>query len=77
MPLVLALREVQGQPGLQSQFQDSQGYTEKSCLKNNNNNKQNKQKEYFIRNMNISKDNDIFNSLLIKFNLINCKILRT
>jgi hypothetical protein len=23
---------VQGQPGLQSEFQDSQGYTEKSCL---------------------------------------------
>lgn len=33
MPLVLALREVQGQPGLQSQFQDSQGYTGKPCLK--------------------------------------------
>jgi hypothetical protein len=25
---------VQGQPGLQSEFQDSKGYTEKSCLKN-------------------------------------------
>jgi hypothetical protein len=24
---------VRGQPGLQSEFQDSQGYTEKSCLK--------------------------------------------
>jgi hypothetical protein len=24
---------VQGQPGLQSEFQDSQGYTEKPCLK--------------------------------------------
>jgi hypothetical protein len=24
---------VQGQPGLQSQFQDSQGYKEKHCLK--------------------------------------------
>jgi hypothetical protein len=23
---------VRGQPGLQSEFQDSQGYTEKSCL---------------------------------------------
>jgi hypothetical protein len=23
---------VQGQPGLQSEFQDSQGYTEKACL---------------------------------------------
>jgi hypothetical protein len=25
---------VQGQPGLQSEFQDSQGYTEKPCLQN-------------------------------------------
>ena len=25
-----------GQPGLQSEFQDSQGYTEKPCLKNQN-----------------------------------------
>jgi hypothetical protein len=39
MPLIPALgrqREVdfwvQGQPGLQSEFQDSQGYTEKPCL---------------------------------------------
>jgi hypothetical protein len=30
---------VRGQPGLQSEFQDSQGYTEKPCLK-----KQNKKK---------------------------------
>jgi hypothetical protein len=39
MPLIPALGRqrqadfwVQGQPGLQSEFQDSQGYTEKSCL---------------------------------------------
>jgi hypothetical protein len=39
-PLIPALRRqrqadfwVQGQPGLQSEFQDSQGYTEKPCLK--------------------------------------------
>jgi hypothetical protein len=40
MPLILALRRqrqadlfrVQGQPGLQSEFQDNQGYTEKPCL---------------------------------------------
>jgi hypothetical protein len=39
IPLILALERqrqvdfwVQGQPGLQSEFQDSQGYTEKSCL---------------------------------------------
>jgi hypothetical protein len=38
-PLVPALRRqrqadfwVRGQPGLQSEFQDSQGYTEKPCL---------------------------------------------
>jgi hypothetical protein len=59
-PLTPALRRqrqadflVQGQPGLQSEFQDSQGYTEKPCLKKQNkktkqnktkNKKQNKQK---------------------------------
>jgi hypothetical protein len=30
---------VRGQPGLQSEFQDSQGYTEKPCLKNKQTNK--------------------------------------
>jgi hypothetical protein len=30
----------QGQPGLQSEFQDSQGYTEKPCLKQQQQNKQ-------------------------------------
>ena len=37
---------VQGQPGLQSEFQESLGYTEKPCLKKtkkeNNNNKKKK-----------------------------------
>jgi hypothetical protein len=40
MPLIPALERqrqadfrVQGQPGLQSEFQDSQGYIEKPCLK--------------------------------------------
>ena len=40
MPLIPALGRqsqadfwVQGQPGLQSEFQDGQGYTDKSCLK--------------------------------------------
>jgi hypothetical protein len=49
MPLILALRRhrqadfwVRGQPGLQSEFQDNQGYTEKSCLKKQ---KQNKTKQ--------------------------------
>jgi hypothetical protein len=31
---------VQGQPGLQSEFQDSQGYTEKPCLEKPKTNKQ-------------------------------------
>jgi hypothetical protein len=50
MPLIPALGRqrkvnfwVQGQPGLQSEFQDSQGYTEKPCLKNKT--KQNKTKQ--------------------------------
>jgi hypothetical protein len=41
-PLIPALRRqrqadlwVRGQPGLHSEFQDSQGYTEKPCLKKN------------------------------------------
>jgi hypothetical protein len=45
-PLIPVLRRqsqadfwAQGQPGLQSEFQDIQGYTEKPCLKNNNNQK--------------------------------------
>ena len=53
MPLIPALGRqrqvdfwVQGQPGLQSEFQDSQGYTEKPCLKKKQNKtKQNKTKE--------------------------------
>jgi hypothetical protein len=36
------LSSVRGQPGLQSEFQDSQSYTEKPCLKNKT--KQNKKK---------------------------------
>jgi hypothetical protein len=40
---------VQGQPGLQSEFQDSQGYTEKPCLeKTKNKTKQNKNLKDFI-----------------------------
>jgi hypothetical protein len=35
---------VRGQPGLQSEFQDSQGYTEKPCLEKNKT-KQNKTKQ--------------------------------
>jgi hypothetical protein len=51
MPLIPALGRqrqvdfrVQGQPGLQSEFQDSQGYTEKSCLEKQKTKKQNKTK---------------------------------
>jgi hypothetical protein len=50
MPLIPALGRqrqvdfcVRGQPGLQSEFQDSQGYTEKPCLEKPNKNKNNKQ----------------------------------
>jgi hypothetical protein len=46
-PLIPALRRqmqmdfwVRGQPGLQSEFQDSQGYTEKPCLEKQNKTKQ-------------------------------------
>jgi hypothetical protein len=49
MPLIPALRRqrqvdfwVQDQPGLQSEFQDSQGYTKKPCLEKQNKTKQNK-----------------------------------
>jgi hypothetical protein len=34
-----------GQPGLQTEFQDSQGYTEKPCLEEANKTKQNKTKQ--------------------------------
>jgi hypothetical protein len=55
MPLIPALGRqrqvdfwVQGQSGLQSEFQDSQGYTEKTCLEKTKTNKQtNKQKNRF------------------------------
>jgi hypothetical protein len=58
MPLIPALGRqrqadflVRGQPGLQSEFQDSQGYTEKPCLeKQKQNKKQNlkkSSKEFF------------------------------
>jgi hypothetical protein len=54
-PLILALERqrqvdfwVLGQPGLQSEFQDSQGCTEKPCLENKQTNKQtNKQSVYW------------------------------
>ena len=36
---------VRGQPGLQSEFQDSQSYTEKPCLKKNKNKNKNKKKK--------------------------------
>ena len=36
---------VQGQPGLQHEFQDSQCYTEKPCLKKQNKKQKNKKKQ--------------------------------
>jgi hypothetical protein len=52
-PLIPALRRqrhadfwVRGHPGLQSEFQDSQGYTEKPCLEKQTNKQTNKTKTY-------------------------------
>jgi hypothetical protein len=39
---------VRGQPGLQSEFQDSQGYTEKPCLEKTENKKTTTKKEEFM-----------------------------
>jgi hypothetical protein len=52
---------VPGQPGLQSEFQDSQSYTEKPCLekpKENNNNK-NKNNKMLV---------EIFHSIVMHYN---------
>jgi hypothetical protein len=53
MPLIPALgrqRQVDfwvwGQPGLQSEFQDSQGYTEKPCLETNKQTNKQTNKEF-------------------------------
>jgi hypothetical protein len=40
---------VRGQPGLQSEFQDSQGYTEKPCLEKPKNKKKKKKKKRNIK----------------------------
>jgi hypothetical protein len=45
---------VRGQPGLQSEFQDSQGYTEKPCLKKQKPKNKNKTKN---KNKNKTKQN--------------------
>jgi hypothetical protein len=37
------ISEFEGQPGLQSEFQDHQGYTEKPCLEKTNKNQKTKQ----------------------------------
>ena len=62
MPLIPALGRqrqadfrVRGQPGLHSEFQGSQGYTEKACLGENK--KQNKTKKKKPKNKNIKKKN--------------------
>jgi hypothetical protein len=66
MPLIPALGRqrqtdfwVRGQPGLQSGFQDSQGYTEKPCLGKQTNKQTNKQKlriqgDLFIADVGVS-----------------------
>jgi hypothetical protein len=62
MPLIPALGRqrqadfwVQGQPGLQSEFQDSQGYTEKPCLEKQKTNKQTKKEMNMCENeLNVS-----------------------
>jgi hypothetical protein len=44
-PLIPALRrQIRGQPGLQSEFQDSQKYTEKPCLEKQKQKKRKKRK---------------------------------
>jgi hypothetical protein len=55
MPLITALRRqrqadfwVRGQSGLQSKFQDSQGYKEKPCLEKQNKTKQKKKKKKLL-----------------------------
>ena len=71
-PLIPALGRqkqagVWGQPGLQSEFQDSQGYTEKPCLKKpkrrqpleqnaNSNNKNNRKQQLLFLNISIRMD---------------------
>jgi hypothetical protein len=54
-PLILALGRqrqadfwVRGQPGLQSEFQDSQGYTEKPCLEKPKKKKKKKKKKLIL-----------------------------
>jgi hypothetical protein len=56
-PLIPALERqsqvdfwVRGQPGLQSEFQDNQGYTEKPCLEKQTNKQTNKQQKQKKKN---------------------------
>jgi hypothetical protein len=49
--------EVRGQPGLQSEFQDSQGYTEKPCLKTKQNKTKTKTKKPNNKKTNKQKTN--------------------
>ena len=46
---------VRGQPGLQSEFQDSQDYTEKPCLKKTKNKKQKNKKQKTNKKTNKTK----------------------
>ena len=65
MPVIPALGRqrqadfwVRGQPGLQSGFQDSQGFTEKPCLKKQNKTKQNKKHKNKQTNKNTTTTNN-------------------
>jgi len=69
MPLIPALWRqrqvdlwVQGQPSLQSEFQDSQGYAEKSCL-DKNKTKQNKKKKQKYKSKQTNKKNPVYKTI--------------
>ena len=69
---------VQGQPGLHSEFQDSQGYTEKPCLKKTkqkkkNNTKQNNNNKTKT-NKNENKDHTYINIEIESQNIVNGKV---
>jgi hypothetical protein len=54
---------VWGQPGLQSEFQDSQGYTEKFCLENKTKTKtKTKQKEKKTNNTHTHRESEVKHS---------------
>jgi hypothetical protein len=65
MPLIPALGRqrqadfwVRGQPGLQSEFQDSQGYTEKPCLEKPK--KKKKKKKIYLKQLPLPLAKNLF-----------------